>query len=212
MKKVVLLGKGELAIKAAEWIQQQQGFSLEMIVPDMPEPTWTKSLKDWSKDNKIPIVESGRYQDIPQDLHIDLAISIFYGKIIKKVFIDRCIEIINLHNAPLPKYRGVRPINWALKNNEEKHGVTIHKIYPGIDDGPILGKVTYPMYPEIEEVQDVYKKALEYGWLLFQDVMSKYDYVIKNTKPQDEKQSSYYSMKDNKFLKERSNFTRSKSE
>ena len=45
---------------------------------------------------------------------------------LKQNFIDSCKNIINLHNSPLPKYRGVRPINWALKNGEHSHGVTIH--------------------------------------------------------------------------------------
>jgi len=212
MKRVVLLGKGELAIKVAQWFKEREEFSLDLIVPDMPEPTWTNSLSTWAHNNGVPIIANGNYKDISDDFEIDLAISVFYGKIIKKGFIERCGEIINLHNAPLPKYRGVRPINWALKNEEDHHGVTIHKISPGIDDGAILGKVTYPIYPEIEEVQDVYKKALEYGWLLFRDVMTKYNYVVQHAVPQNDEDSSYYSMKDNKLLKERSSFTREQSE
>lgn len=208
MNKVVLLGKGSLAIKVAQWLQNNKNYSLVMIIPDMPEPTWTDSLLEWAINNDVPYVKSGQYNDIPNDLKIDLAISVFYGKIVSKKFINRCGNIINLHNAPLPKYRGVRPINWALKNNEKYHGVTIHKIYPGIDNGAILGKVMYPIYPEIEEVRDVYKKALEYGWLLFKDVMSKYPYTIKNAEEQEEEGSSYYSMKQNSVLAERSGFTR----
>ena len=116
-------------------------------------------------------------------------------------------SIINLHNAPLPKYRGVRPINWALLNEEEEHGVTIHKIHEGIDDGDILGKVTYPIYPEIEEVEDVYKKALDYGWLLFKDVASKIDYALENATPQSG-EYTYYSNKDNDLLGDRGDFRR----
>ena len=136
-----------------------------------------------------------------------MAISIFYGKIIKKDFIEKCEKIINLHNAPLPKYRGVRPINWALKNNEDYHGVTIHQITEGIDDGPILGKITYPIFPEIEEVEDVYKKSLEYGWILFKDVFSKLDFIYKNSKKQGN-DFSYYSNKDINKLGNRIDFKR----
>ena len=208
MIKVLLMGKGELAIKAGKWLIENDNFSLVAALPDMPEPTWTDSLSLWAKQNSIECYNSGHFKDIPEELDFDLAISIFYGKIVSKKFINRCSEIINLHNAPLPKYRGVRPINWALKNNEKYHGVTIHKIYPDIDNGAILGKVMYPIYPEIEEVKDVYKKALEYGWLLFKDVMSKYPYTIKNAEEQEEESSSYYSMKQNSALEERSGFTR----
>jgi methionyl-tRNA formyltransferase len=204
MKNVVLLGKGSLAIKIAEWFNQYD--KLIYVVPDMPEPTWTDSLADWCKVKNVSFIESGDYRDLP-DTNIDLAMSVFYGKIIDKHFIEKCANIINLHNAPLPKYRGVRPINWALKNEELEHGVTIHKIHEGIDDGDILGRVTYPIYPEIEEVEDVYKKSLEYGWMLFRDVYSKLDYALKSAKPQGE-DYTYYSSKQNELLQERSDFKR----
>ena len=94
-----------------------------------------------------------------------------------------------------------------MKNGESQHGVTIHKIHGGIDDGDVLGQVTYPIYPEIEEVEDVYNKALEYGWVLFKDVISKIEYTTKNAKAQ-AGTLSYYSNKQNKLLKEREGFRR----
>jgi methionyl-tRNA formyltransferase len=206
-KNIVLLGKGSLAIKIATWFKNNH--NLVTVVPDMPEPAWAPSLSEWSAANNIPTVESGHFRDVPDDIQIDLAMSVFYGKIIKKPFIDRCGHIINLHNGPLPKYRGVRPINWALKNGEDHHGVTIHHITPGIDDGPILGRLTYPVYPEIEEVEDVYKKALEYGWALFKDVSNHLEHACVNARPQGEN-SSYYSMKENHLLGDRADFRRNK--
>ena len=202
---IVLLGKGDLSIKVADFLIEKN-FNLT-IIPDKPEPTWSSSLQGWAIKNNVKFVESGRYQDYDHLEKIDLAISIFYGKIIKKDFIEKCEKIINLHNAPLPKYRGVRPINWALKNNEDYHGVTIHQITEGIDDGPILGKITYHIFPEIEEVEDVYKKSLEYGWILFKDVFSKLDFIYKNSKKQGN-DFSYYSNKDINKLGNRIDFKR----
>ena len=205
MKKVVVLGKGDLAIKVSEWFFNSDKYELSYVVPVMPEPLWTGSITKWCESKNVPVVSSGDYRDL--DINPDLAVSIFYGKIFKNDFISKCGSIINLHNAPLPKYRGVRPINWALKNGESQHGVTIHKIHGGIDDGDVLGQVTYPIYPEIEEVEDVYNKALEYGWVLFKDVISKIEYTTKNAKAQ-AGTLSYYSNKQNKLLKEREGFRR----
>lgn len=203
---VVLLGKGDLSIKVAEYCKEY--FNLSLVIPDKPEPTWTGSLQNWCIDNEVPYIESGDFRDLDENHKFDLGISIFYGKIIKKEFIDKCEKIINLHNAPLPKYRGVRPINWALKNNEKYHGITIHEITEGIDDGPIVGKLTYPIYPEIEEVGDVYRKSLDYGWLLFKDVISKIGYAYSNSLIQDNSKSSYYSNKEIKDLGNRLDFKR----
>jgi methionyl-tRNA formyltransferase len=106
----------------------------------------------------------------------------------------------------LPKYRGVSPINWALKNGEQEHGITIHEITPGIDDGPIVGQVKYSIYPEFDEVIDVYNRSLEYGWTLFQHTIPLIDGI--KPRPQDDRQATYYNKGDNSRLAERSGFIR----
>jgi methionyl-tRNA formyltransferase len=210
METVVLLGKGDLAIKAAEWFLRSERYELAAIVPVIPEPAWTQSLSGWARSNGVAIVESGHYKDLPEALlanqRIDLAVSIFYDRIIKAWFIDSCKRIINLHNGPLPKYRGVSPINWALKNGEYEHGVTIHEITPGIDDGPIVGQVKYSIYPEIDEVIDVYKRSLEYGWTLFQQTIPLLDKIP--IRIQEHEKATYYSKQDNPRLGDRSGFSR----
>lgn len=206
MKKVALLGKGTLAIKIGKWLNASKDFNLTKVIPNVPEPKWTESLSEWARKEGFRIPDSGDYKELKPE-HIDIVLSVFYDRIIDKDFIDRCNCIVNLHNAPLPKYRGVSPINWALKNNENYHGVTIHKISPGIDDGDILGKLTYPIYPEIEEVEDVYKKSLDYGYELFKDVFTKFDYSFKNAKSQKGK-VIYKHSGENKFLGNRKSWTR----
>ncbi len=145
MKEVVVMGKGTLAIRVAECVQQSSNYSVSAIVPVMPEPAWTDSFASWGLAAGIAVVDSGSYKDIPalagNDRKLPLVISVFYDKIIKPWFIQRCEKIINLHNGPLPRYRGVSPINWALKNGEVEHGLTIHEITEGIDDGPIIAQL-----------------------------------------------------------------------
>ena len=114
--------------------------------------------------------------------------------------------MLNLHNGPLPRYRGVRPINWALKNGERSHGVTIHEVTPGVDAGPVVAQLTYSIYPEFDEVVDVYRRALEYGWALFRETMPILDRIA--ARPQDEQEASYYGVADLERLGERGGFTR----
>ena len=209
MKKVALLGKGSLAIKVGKWLNASNNFSLTRVVPNAHEPEWTELLSEWALKEGLHVIHGGHYKDLDPE-HVDIVFSVFYDKIINKKFIDRCKCIINLHNAPLPKYRGVSPINWALKNNESYHGVTIHKISPGIDNGDILGMITYPIYPEIEEVRDVYEKSLVYGYELFKDVFTKFDHSFENAKPQ-EGEVIYKHSGENKFLGNRKSWSRHES-
>jgi hypothetical protein len=212
-RSVVLLGKGTLAIRIANWFLNHPRYEVRTVVPVIPEPTWTDSLSRWADAKLVPTVRTGHYKDIPGvlsgDWRGDLVMSVFYDKIIKPWFIDKCSKIINLHNGPLPKYRGVSPINWALKNRESLHGVTIHEITPGIDDGPIYSQVLYSIYPELDEVKDVYARALEYGWTLFTQTMPLLDRITPV--PQDHAQATYYASHQNSLLGERRSFTRQES-
>ena len=204
MKKTVVLGKGELAIKICEWFLASSNHELVSIIPVKPEPTWTASITKWASKNGVSVVNSGHYMDL--DFGPDLALSVFYDKIIKKEFIDKCGKILNLHNSPLPKYRGVSPINWALKNEEQEHGVTIHEILPGIDDGPIVGQLKYSIYPQFDEVGDVYARALKYGYILFEQTAPLFDMIAPRS--QDEAKVIYYDSSKNDLLGDRRYFTR----
>lgn len=47
---------------------------------------------------------------------------------------------VNIHAAPLPKYRGCSPIQWAIINNENEAGVTLHCIDSELDHGAIIAQ------------------------------------------------------------------------
>jgi methionyl-tRNA formyltransferase len=69
----------------------------------------------------------------------DLLISIAGNQIFKLPIIDLAPKgCINLHTALLPKYRGLLPTFWVMKNKESETGVSIFFVDEGIDSGPIL--------------------------------------------------------------------------
>lgn len=212
-KEVIVMGKGSLAIRVAEWFHHAPGYQLSQIVPVVPEPAWTDSLLEWAKKNAIPFVESGDYSHIKdarqEGRQVDLVFSVFYDRIIGEWFISKCKRILNLHNSPLPRYRGVSPINWALKNGELMHGVTIHEMTAGVDEGPIVAQLCYSVYPEFDEVIDVYRRSLAYGWVLFEQTIPLVDKI--KPLPQDVSRANYYGVKRNVELGERRHFTKQES-
>ncbi len=209
-KSVILLGKGEQAIRVAQWFRRSAVYELAYVVPVVPEPDWTDSLIGWCDANGVPYVASGDFHDLPdigsESGHVDLTLSVFYSKILPSWFIDRSGRCLNLHNAPLPKYRGVAPINWALKNGETTHGVTIHEIVPRVDTGSIVSQVIFGIHPESDEVIDVYRRALAYGYTLFEQTMPILDRITPRR--QDEALASYYDREDYQCLGDRRDFTR----
>ena len=64
----------------------------------------------------------------------------------------------------------------------------------------------YSIHPDVEEVKDVYEKALKYGYVLFESTIKILDQI--QSKEQEEGESSYYNEKQNALLGNRRNFTR----
>ena len=74
-----------------------------------------------------------------KNLKPDLLISITGNQIFRKPLLDiPPLGTLNLHTALLPKYRGLMPSFWALKNEEKETGVSVFFVDEGIDSGPII--------------------------------------------------------------------------
>lgn len=84
-------------------------------------------------------INSQESVDIIQSYKPDLLISILGNQIFKEAIINLAPKgCLNLHTALLPKYRGLMPTFWVLKNSEEYTGVSVFFVDEGIDSGPIV--------------------------------------------------------------------------
>jgi methionyl-tRNA formyltransferase len=51
----------------------------------------------------------------------------------------------NLHPGPLPRYAGLNAVSWAIFRGEQEHAVTVHRMDPEIDAGPIVYQTRFPI-------------------------------------------------------------------
>ncbi|MCB2198749.1 formyl transferase [bacterium] len=73
-----------------------------------------------------------------RDLKADIAVSVFFGFILKPEFINIFPQgVINLHPAYLPWNRGGYPNVWSIIDGTPA-GATLHYIDPGVDTGDII--------------------------------------------------------------------------
>ena len=106
---------------------------------------FSKSIKSFLTENDIPIINidgsinsQGSLNTI-KNFNPDLLVSILGNQIFKRSLIDLAPKgCINLHTALLPKYRGLMPTFWVMKNNEKHTGVSVFFVDEGIDSGPII--------------------------------------------------------------------------
>ena len=207
MLKVAVLGKGQLAIRACEVISRQADMALEVIMPVRDEPEWDSKLSAEAEARwpGAELLRSGDWRDL-LGRNYDIVVSVLYDQIIGSSLISECSRIINCHLGPLPKYRGVRPANWALKNGELVHGVTIHDLVPEIDAGPIIAQVKFPIWPHLDEVRDVWQRSRRYAGVLLEEVLP----LVRDLPscPQDNSMATTYYYRDDWKLGERRYWTR----
>lgn len=103
------------------------------------------NLTNFHQKNKIPLIHLEGSINSKNNLEIlasyqpDLFVSIGGNQIFKKDLINLPAKgTINLHTALLPKYRGLMPSFWVLKNQEKETGVSVFFVDEGIDSGPII--------------------------------------------------------------------------
>tara|TARA_B100000131_G_C18107305_1_gene608368 strand:+ start:1670 stop:2302 length:633 start_codon:yes stop_codon:yes gene_type:complete len=204
LKDFYLFGKGELAIYCAEKYLSKYDKNNLKIIPVVPEPSWSNSLIEWSKKNKVEVIEYEKIINfnIAQE---SIGLSVYFDKIFKLSLIEKFYRLCNIHNSPLPKYRGVNPINWALKNGESSHGVTLHIIDKGVDTGDILDQKIFDINDSMEVI-DVYNLCIENAKVL----IDKHLFNLNNIQPtpQNNEEMSLYTKADFENLGNRKYFNR----
>lgn len=69
----------------------------------------------------------------------NVIIVVAYGKIIPTKLLNiKDIKFINVHASLLPKWRGAAPIQRSIMNLDSETGISIMKLAPKLDTGPIL--------------------------------------------------------------------------
>ena len=93
-------------------------------------------------------VKDPSFADEVRAAEVDVILNIHSLFIINKEVVNAPrIGCFNMHPGPLPRYAGLNAVSWAIYRGETSHGVTIHKMEPGIDTGPIV-------YQDLFEIDD----------------------------------------------------------
>lgn len=140
-------GKRETFFKKAIKTKQIFGmyffchYAFKFIFSKLFKPSLRKVLKNYNipEINIEGSINSDKNLKIINSLKPDLLISILGNQIFKKPLLEIASKgCINLHTALLPKYRGLMPTFWVMKNNEKYTGISVFFVDEGIDSGPII--------------------------------------------------------------------------
>lgn len=129
-----------------------------------------KDVRRVLEEHKVPLIELDKRINHKSSIkkineyNPDLLVSIAGNQIFKKPIINLAPKgCLNLHTALLPKYRGLMPSFWVLRNNEKETGVSVFFVDEGIDSGDIVvqKKVTIGNKSQAELIKVTKKMGME---------------------------------------------------
>ena len=120
----------------------------------------------------------------------DLIVVAAFGQILRKDVLQLPpLGCLNVHASLLPRWRGAAPIQAAVLHDEIT-GVTIMKMDPGLDTGPILSQQTTPIPPDMT-AGELFHILAQMGADLLVETLPKYILGEIQPQPQDDGNATY---------------------
>jgi methionyl-tRNA formyltransferase len=103
------------------------------------------------------------------DPEVDTVVAAAYGLLIPEPVLERALWL-NVHPSLLPRWRGAAPIERALMAGDPETGVSIIKLVPELDAGPIAAQRAFPLADE-DDFGTVSTRAGELAAELLEEVL-----------------------------------------
>lgn len=163
-----LIGEGFDVVGVVTQPDKPQGRSREII----PSP-----VKQIAVDEEIPVHQPKNARDLEllktiEALKPDVSVVVAYGHILPQKIIDAPrLGTLNVHASLLPLLRGAAPIQAAIRDGLSETGVTVMRVVPALDAGPMLMKATTPVF-EDETYGELQMRLAELGALALVEALT----------------------------------------
>lgn len=165
--RVGLIGNSPFLLHLISLSKEKDNFSIVGCT------TSNHELVDFISNQKIKILSK---QDIFQKIEenkIDILFTADTSIIIPEHLINKIsIAALNFHNGPLPEYAGVNATSWALFNQENHFGCTIHKLSKDIDSGDIVCQTKFKIKKN-DTAFSLNLQCIEEAKLLFNQIIER---------------------------------------
>jgi methionyl-tRNA formyltransferase len=183
-----LIGEGFEVVGAVTQPDRPVGRSRSMVQ--------SSPVKQIAVDEGIPVLqpERPRGDDFVAELSglsPDLSVVVAYGHILPKAVIDLPARgTVNIHGSLLPSLRGAAPIQAAIRDGFVETGVTIMRMVPALDAGPIILQTRTEVL-EDETYGELSLRLSELGALTLVEALSLMELGDSREQPQDDSVATY---------------------
>jgi methionyl-tRNA formyltransferase len=198
--RIIFAGTPEFAVPTLEALLNSPHEIIAVYTqPDRPAGRGQKikesAVKIIAKTHDIPIqqplsLKNPDEQQALAELKPDVMIVVAYGMILPpEVLAIPRLGCINIHPSLLPRWRGAAPIQRAILAGDRETGVTIMQMDKGLDSGPILSQIHYPLSNETSA--ELHDRLAMIGAELLLDSLTQLEHAEISAKPQDPTHVTY---------------------
>ena len=199
--RVMFWGTPEFAAPALRALVGE-GFEVCAVVtrPDKPvgrDRVMTEPpIKTIAMRESLPVFQptSPRDEDFFELLEVvapDLSVVVAYGHILPRAIIDLPrLGTLNIHASLLPALRGAAPIQAAIREGLTETGVTIMRMEPALDSGPIVLQSRTPIADD-ETYGELQGRLSELGALALIEALTLIGIGEATERPQDHSLATY---------------------
>jgi len=179
-----------------------EGFDVVGVVtqPDKPQgrsrDVIPSVVKQIAEEEEIPLFQPKNARELEllealTGLKPDIGIVVAYGHILPQRIIDVPAKgTLNIHASLLPLLRGAAPIQAAIKQGLTETGVTIMRVVPALDAGPIILQAETPILAD-ETYGELQDRLSELGALSLIEALTLISIGAGKEKAQDDARATY---------------------
>jgi methionyl-tRNA formyltransferase len=183
-----LIGEGHDVVGVVTQPDKPQGRHHSKLTPS--------PVKQVASEESIPVLQPERPRGEPfmaelNHLAPDISIVVAYGHLLPREIIDLPPSgTLNIHASLLPRWRGASPIQAALLAGDAETGVSVMRMVPKLDAGPILLQAPTPI-EEDETYGELQLRLSELGALAIVEAMTLLELGAAPDLPQEESRATY---------------------
>lgn len=206
--RLAFAGTPDFAVPALQALLDAAAYDIAAVYtqPDRPAGRGRRlsesPVKQLALRQGVPVRQPATLRDaqVQSDfaaLELDALIVVAYGMILPAAFLDSPrFGCINVHASLLPRWRGAAPIERAMLAGDNETGVTIMRVEPALDTGPMLAQAHCPI-TAVDTAGTLHDRLAVLGAQLLVATLPRY--FSGNLKPQPQaEQSVTYAAKLNK--------------
>ena len=132
----------------------------------------------------------------------DLMVSVACPYILKETLLNvPPLGCVNIHHAPLPRYKGMMPTFWQMYHGEKKVGVTIHYMAAKVDEGAALLQEELEIQPG-ESLDQLIQRSKRHGAHCMARVLREIDAGTQQAMALKNEEGSYFTFPTTEQIRE----------